>query len=417
MGDESATLSQKRCLSGIFLLAFTVACGTDPPSSSAIGGAGAASGGNTSAAQGGSAAGAGNDNPAAGASSGGVAGQIGGSASGGGGTAGSANGAGPMQLISHDLPAFASTGMAKNANDAQPNIAWSSEALPAWLAYDVSSVPAAQRKQALLAWYCYWADYLVTEPKPEQMLPLDYVVETNGAAGGGEPPSTGWALVATVTANAKSARQHRFDLNGANWVRLSVSKSSDPVKVMIDMDLYSAPSGGSDAWLFMGDSITYMTTQRAFSDLPALVEKGQKGRVPLVIDGALGGTNTTTAQDIIATSLAEFDGRYVVLAYGTNDHAAEYKMESLVQKVIAAGKVPVVPHVPWSDQKLDEGPLLNQNIDALYQKYPEILQGPDLWGAFENRLDLIPHGDVHPNAEGQEFLRTEWSKVIGTAQP
>ena len=106
-----------------------------------------------------------------------------------------------------------------------------------------------------------------------------------------------------------------------------------------------------------------------------------------------------------------------MLAYGTNDHAAEFKMESLVQKVIGLGKVPVVPHVPWSDQKLDEGPLLNQAIDALYVKYPQILKGPDLWQAFENRLDYIPAGDVHPNGEGQEFLRGEWAKVISAVAP
>ena len=346
----------------------------------------------------------------------------GGNVSGGGNANGAGAGAGglsagPMQLISRGLPAFASTGMAKNANDEQPNIAWSSETLPAWLAYDVSQVPMAQRQKLLLAWYCYWADYLVTTPKPEQLLPLDYVVETNVAPGGAQPPTDGWKEVAQVTANAKSARQHVFDLASANWVRLTVTKSSDAAKVMVDLDLYSAPSGGSDGWLFMGDSITYMTTQRAFSDLPGLVEKSQKGRVPLVIDGALGGTNTTTAQDIIETSLAEFDGHYVVLAYGTNDHAAEYKMESLVQKVIALGKVPVVPHVPWSNTKLEEGPLLNQNIDALYAKYPEIVKGPDLWKAFENRLDLIPAGDVHPNASGQELLRGEWAKVIIGVEP
>ena len=334
-----------------------------------------------------------------------------------GGAAGGAAAAGPMKLISGGLPAFASSGMAQNANDEQPNIAWSSESLPAWLAYDLSSVPASERQQVLLAQYCYWADYLVTEPTAQQMLPLDYVVEVNAAAGGGSPPDAGWTQVAQVTANRRSARQHVFDLGGANWVRLAVSKSSDPAKVMVDMDLYSAPAGGSDGWLFMGDSITYMTTQRAFSNLPELVTMAAPGRVPVVVDGALGGTNTTTAQEIIDASLADFEGRYIVLAYGTNDHANEYKMESLVQKVIAAGKVPVVPHVPWSDQKLEEGPLLNQQIDALYAKYPEILYGPDLWAAFENKLELVPHGDVHPNAEGMEFLRVEWSKVIAAAEP
>lgn len=399
------------------LLSAFAGCSGGGTSNGSVGGAG-----NSASGSGNSAGNSASGGSGGGASQAGATGQVGGTVSAGGHVNGGAGAggttpSGPMQLISRDVPAFASSGMAKNANDAQPNIAWSSEALPAWLAYDVSTVPDTQRQQVLLAWYCYWADYLVTTPKPEQMLPLDYVVETNAAPGGGQPPADGWQEVATVTGNAKSARQHVFDLAGRNWIRITVSKSSDAGKVMIDLDVYSAPAGGSDGWLFMGDSITYMTTQRAFSDLPALVEKAQKGRVPLVIDGALGGTNTTTAQDIIETSLAEFAGRYVVLAYGTNDHAPEFKMESLVQKVIAAGKVPVVPHLPWSDQKLEEGPLMNQAIDALYAKYPEIVPGPDLWKAFENRLDFIPSGDVHPNSEGQEFLRNEWAKVISAASP
>jgi acyl-CoA thioesterase I len=377
------------------LLALGCACGETPPLSKHETAGGAGAGASASATAG----------------AGGAAGKADGAGQGGAGSAEA------MKLISRGVPAFASSGVAESANDDQPNIAWSSESLPAWLAYDVSSVPAADREQVLLAWYCYFADYLVAEPKAEQMLPLDYVVEINSAAGGGEPPQTGWSEVAHVTANRRSARQHVFELAGANWLRLSLTKSSDAAKVMLDLDLYSAPTGGSDGWLFMGDSITYMTTQRAFSDLPDLVERARPGRVPLVVDGALGGTNTTTAQEIITASLAEFEGRYIVLAYGTNDHAGEYKMESLVQKVIAAGRVPVVPHVPWSDQKLEEGPPLNQQIDALYQSYPEILRGPDLWRAFENRLDLIPQGDVHPNAEGMEFLRVEWSKVIAAAAP
>jgi hypothetical protein len=419
VGDEGRTVRGAKgsrgrgvealALSG--LLALVVGCSEDAPAEgkASAGSAGAS----VAAGAGGHAAGAGGS-VAGGASGGSAAGSAEPSTA---GTSGSASSAGPMKLISRGVPAFASSGMAESANDEQPNVAWSSESLPAWLAYDVSGVSAEERRQVLLAWYCYWADYLVVAPTPEQMLPLDYVVEINAAAGGGEPPAAGWSQVASATSNARSARQHVFDLAGANWVRLSVTKSSDAAKVMVDVDLYSAPAGGSDGWLFMGDSITYMTTQRAFSNLPQLVSEAVAGRVPVVVDGALGGTNTTTAQDIIETSLAEFEGRYIVLAYGTNDHASEYKMESLVQSVIAAGKVPVVPHVPWSDQKLAEGPLLNQQIDALYSQYPEILRGPDLWAAFENKLEYIPAGDVHPNTEGMEYLRVEWSKVMAAAAP
>jgi acyl-CoA thioesterase-1 len=398
------------CRLGTVLLAgLALACGDNQPSTAeASGMAGEA----TSRAGSSSMGGTGGATTSAGASGGAEA--TAGSSDGGGSPATSS---GPMRLISRGVPAFASSGTATNANDDKPNIAWSADALPAWLAYDLSGVAAAQRRQALVAWYCYWSDYMAPMPTAQQQLPLDYVIELNSAAGGGAPPTTGWVEVENVAANARSARQHLVDLATANWLRMTVTRASDPGKVMVDLDVYSAPGGANDAWLFMGDSITYMTTQRAFSDLPALVTKIAAERVPLVVDAALGGTNTTTAQAIIADSMAEFPGRFVVLAYGTNDHANEFQMEALVQKVIAAGKTPVVPRMPWSDQKLSEGPLINQSIAALYVKYPEILQGPDLWAVFENQLELIPHGDVHPNSDGQEVLRQAWAQTLAAASP
>jgi hypothetical protein len=56
--------------------------------------------------------------------------------------------------------------------------------------------------------------------------------------------------------------------------------------------------------------------------------------------------------------------------------AAEFpaNMELLIQKVIAAGKVPVVPHMPWSDQRIERVPEINAAIDELYTAYPEVLR-------------------------------------------
>jgi hypothetical protein len=182
----------------------------------------------------------------------------------------------------------------------------------------------------------------------------------------------------------------------------------------VDLDVYSAPGGPNDDWLFMGDSITFISLPRAFSDLPDLVAKASPGRYPAVIDAAIGGTNTVTAQTILGDRLKSFPGRFVALAYGTNDHANDFQLESLVQAVIAAGKVPVVPHMPWSDtaQVQSDGPLINAAIDALYTKYPQIVKGPDLWQVFLNRTDLIPSGDVHPNQQGQEVLRQAWATAM-----
>jgi hypothetical protein len=155
----------------------------------------------------------------------------------------------------------------------------------------------------------------------------------------------------------------------------------------------------------------------AWNDLPKLVNAMRPDRWPAVVDAAIGGTNTGTAVGVIDATMQGFPGRYVVLAYGTNDNVSggsQFQMETLVQHVLAAGKVPVVPHMPWSNTSTIQtnGPMINKMIDALYAKYPQILRGPDLWAAFMNRTDLIPSGDVHPNQQGQEFLRAQWAAVM-----
>lgn len=321
----------------------------------------------------------------------------------------------PTPLISQDVPAFASSGSPDGAKDWNPSTSWTSTEMPAWLAYDLSGVDAAERGKVLLAWYDgATLDFINASPGDSQHLPIDYELEQNSAQGGGPPPSDGWETIEAVTANDRNAHQRLVDLGGANWVRISVSKSSSSSVVGLDFDVHSAPNGATDSWLFMGDSITFMSTSYLFSDLPARVHELDPERWPAVIPAAIGGTNTITALDALDATMAGFPGRFVVLAYGTNDHPNEYHMEELVQKVIAAGKVPVVPHMPWAaDSRIQqEGPQINAIIDGLYDKYPEILHGPDFWGVMKDRTDLIPSNDIHPNDAGQKEFRNQWAHAM-----
>jgi hypothetical protein len=324
-----------------------------------------------------------------------------------------------MPLISGDAPAFASSteanGKPDAAKDRKPDTRWSSTSLPAWLAYDLSGVPEEQRQQVLIAWYGgLAADFINTTPDPGKRLPIDYTLEKNKAKGGGDPPADGWEVMATVTGNDRNSRQRLVDLAGANWVRINVTKGASPDSVAIDMDVHSAPDGATDSWLLMGDSITFLSTTYLFSNLPELVNERDSTRFPAIIPAGIGGTNTKTAMDAIDNTIADYPGRYVGLSYGTNDHADDYHMEELVQKVIAAGKTPVVPHMPWSSTATtqDVGPKINKIIDDLYAKYPEILPGPDLWKVFTDHTDWIPEGDVHPNGDGQLQLRKAWAAVM-----
>jgi hypothetical protein len=327
-----------------------------------------------------------------------------------------------MPHISDGAPAFASSSanyqtVASAANDEDPLTAWSPSSLPAWIAYDLSTVPASQRQSALVVWNALHSGSYINASTPSGAdMPTDYVIEVNAAPTGSAPPTSGWSQVAAVASNLRGTVETPIAMGAANWIRMTVTGSTDPT-LAIDLDVFSTPYGATDSWLFMGDSITYITMPYAWNDLPKLVHTARPDRWPAVINAAIGGTNTSTAVSVIDDTMSGFPGRYVVLAYGTNDNVSQggnFEMETLVQHVLQAGKIPVIPHMPWSDiaHIQTNGPMINQAIDALYAKYPQILPGPDLWTAFMNRTDLIPSGDVHPNSAGQEFLRQQWATVM-----
>lgn len=330
------------------------------------------------------------------------------------------NGPVAMPLINRGVPVYASTQDAfhdpAQACDESQSSAWFTSDMPAWIAWDLSSVATDRRQDALVVWNApHAAGFFLDPVESYQQVPVAYTVEVNKAAGGGSPPTSGWEVVATVANNGLATRQHLVALAGAAWVRLAISAGTNE-GIAIDVDVYSAPSGASDSWMFMGDSITFMTMTYAFSDLASRVNALDATRWPAVIDAAIGGTNTTTALEVIDETIAASPSRFIVLAYGTNDHPQDFVMEQLIQKVLAAGRVPVVPHMPWSSGGASDGAAINAMIDALYMKYPAVLPGPDLWQVTFERTDYIPMGDVHPTDAGQKAFRQAWAERMA-AQP
>jgi hypothetical protein len=324
-----------------------------------------------------------------------------------------------MRWISKNVPTYSSSTAGNSspnkASDGDPTTQWTPTGLPAWIAYDLSAVPEVQRQDNLIVWNDERPGYIFTQLDAFSEVPVAYAIEINRAAGGTAPPASGWSAIATVQGNNRGTVQHAVKLGGANWLRMTVTQASDPAGALVlDLDVFSIPLGATDSWLFMGDSITFLGLSYFSSDLPALVQTLQPERYPAIIVGAIPGTSASSAVSVLDETMNTFPGQFVVLAYGTNDLADEYSanMELLVQKVIDSGRVPVVPHMPWSDQRIDRGPVINAAIDALYQKYPQILRGPDLWTVFKDRNDLIPPMDLHPNDLGKEVLRQQWAAVM-----
>jgi lysophospholipase L1-like esterase len=87
-------------------------------------------------------------------------------------------------------------------------------------------------------------------------------------------------------------------------------------------------------------------------------------------------------------------------------------MQTLVQTVIAAGKVPVVPTIPFSTEPYHQSriPALNDQIRALYAAVPAIIPGPDLWTFFVNNPNYISTDQLHPNAQGCAAYRSLWAQ-------
>jgi hypothetical protein len=56
-------------------------------------------------------------------------------------------------VINRNVPTFASSGIASGANDESYDTTWSASAIPAWLAYNLSGAPAAERGRVLVAWH------------------------------------------------------------------------------------------------------------------------------------------------------------------------------------------------------------------------------------------------------------------------
>jgi hypothetical protein len=337
-----------------------------------------------------------------------------------------------MPVVSRGVPAYASSAQypATNADDPSYDTQWRSSG-PAWLAYDLSGVPAARRGRVVVAWYAgntgtYDHTILATEA---YNVPGSYTLEANAAAGGTGAPTSGWVTLATVSDNHYHSRQHALDLTGYNWLRMNVSAidgSAQNMDVALNLDVHDASRGVEDDWIFFGDSITEGAmnheTLNGVATFAQLVNARVPSNFPAQEGGGVGYLTSADGAGHIGTWLALFPGRYVGLAYGTNDaiggvapSAFYANYAAMVRAVLAAGKIPVVPRIPWGCTAAIQanGPALNQQIDALYRTYPQIGRGPDLWAYFQANVGLVSPDCIHPTTPaGMGAYRQQWANAM-----
>ena len=337
-----------------------------------------------------------------------------------------------MKLISRGVAAYASSGTASGANDADYNTYWRSRGAPASLAYDLSAVPPANRRSIYLVWYndpSYGYDHaLVGGPGYNNLG--SYTIEAN-AAPGGSVPASGWLTLETVVGNVLHSRDSVLPFAGYNWVRINASAadgSPGNSDIALNMDVYDAGGGVVDGWLFAGDSITasgmghtnLAVRAESFTNLVGAVT----GVYPPQQNAGMPGWTSGDMISHLPQWLRAFHGKYVTLSLGTNDAAsgsppgAFYaNMSTLIKQVLSAGKVPLVPTIPWSRDPTHARyiPPLNAQIRALYRAYPELIPGPDLYAYFEKNQSEISPDNVHPTDAGYAAIRTLWAQVAAQA--
>jgi lysophospholipase L1-like esterase len=333
-----------------------------------------------------------------------------------------------MKLISLGSSAYVSSGTASRAYHSTRNDYWRSSGLPAALAYDLSSVPAANRRSIYVLWYndpTYGYDHTLGGG-PGYNNPGSYTLEANAAAGGSLPTS-GWVTLESVVGNVLHSRDSVLPFAGYNWVRINASVSDGSPgnsDIVLSLDVYDAGGGVTDGWLFAGDSIT--ANGMGHNDLSVHAESftnqvgALSGIYPPQQNAGMGGWSAGDLIPHLPRWLQAFHGKYVTLSLGTNDAAggaapgAFYdNMAALIKQVLAAGKIPVVPTIPWSRDPTHARniPALNKQIQKLYRAFPSVIPGPDLYAYLEAHEDYISSDNVHPTDAGLAAVRTLWATV------
>jgi hypothetical protein len=338
-------------------------------------------------------------------------------------------------VISLGKPVVANYGnsMAAAAVDSDYGTQWRSyhtatTSDPDWLAIDISTVSATQRASVYSVWFNETGYNYQTSDGSSYSLPGDFQIQANAGAGGGMPPTAGWSTLVTVSGNTLSSGANLLALGSYNWVRFLCTAGATNVAAQntdtgLQWELHDA-HGGVVAWKFGGDSITansmgHVSTNDSFDQL---VNLQRTTLFPAFEMAGHADWSTANYLAVIDAFLANFPGQYYGLALGTNDVTDDpatfnANMTMLINKVIAAGKIPVVPTIPYTGDPdyVSAIPGLNTQIQMIYASFgSKLIQGPDLYTLISNGKATFfdTPTDLHPNAAGDAAIRKAWADAM-----
>ena len=209
------------------------------------------------------------------------------------------------------------------------------------------------------------------------------------------------------------------------------AKASSGVQIG-EIDVHDISATGADlpedTWFFLGDSITAFAYDRTNPpSFATLIDTATShAYFPAMINGGIGG-------ELTGGGLARLDEvlalnpqyRFFAITYGTNDSwgnktdtsAFRSNLQMMIDKIKAAGRTPVLSHVPYSDDgnhtTLDK---FNAVIDDL-TRTNQLQVGPDFTTYFMMHTDQLGDDKVHPAPPGRQAMNQLWADAMRVVYP
>ena len=255
--------------------------------------------------------------------------------------------------------------------------------------------------------------------------PEDYRLETSADSTDGANGT--WRTAVAVSANPVRTRAHAVDFTGQRWLRMVVTKLPEKVHrwglQLDEIDVHDLSKGGDDVWLFLGDSITAGVFDRAPGHQPSFAEavaRRHPGYHPAMIQVGKGNLHHPDALALLERALALTpDARVVALGFGSNDWdpvAFRKDLIAVVERVRAAGKIPIVARIPFrADAKEDFPARLDVVVDAVTRELG-LVPGPDLYGGFKAHPERLSDG-LHPDDAGSVEMSRLWAEAVERLYP
>jgi lysophospholipase L1-like esterase len=194
--------------------------------------------------------------------------------------------------------------------------------------------------------------------------------------------------------------------------------------VIDEIEMHDASDGTDDSVFFLGDSITAAAFTRCPANQPSfaeLVREADPQRFPAIIDGGVGSVNSSYGVSVVSDWLAlNPDFHIWAIAYGTNDAwqkvspaLFEEQLQTIVDHVRAAGRVPVIARIPFASKGPDDADVraLNEVVDLVTARNG-LLPGPDLYGWFRAHPGELSADGVHPSDAGTRSINRLWYEAL-----